>query len=95
MTAAEACRAAAEGLLSVCPDAEMLLSGSIVDPDHVLADAFDCVSSINDGDTRPLAELLQPSVARANMSRAALRAQNNENINENIVLQPTYLSQSF
>ena len=72
-----------------------LLSGSIVDPDHVLADAFDCVSSINDGDTRPLAELLQPSVARANMSRAALRAQNNENINENIVLQPTYLSQSF
>ena len=72
-----------------------LLSGSIVDPDHVLADAFDCVSSINDGDTRPLAELLQPSVARANMSRAALRAQNNENINENIVLQPTFLSQSF
>lgn len=47
-----------------------LLSGAIDDADHALADAFARVSSINAGDTRPLAELLQPSVARANMSRA-------------------------
>lgn len=57
-----------------------LLSGSIIDPDHVLThtidpdlvlpDAFDRVSSINDGDPRPLSELLQSSVARANLTRA-------------------------
>lgn len=47
-----------------------LLSGSIIDPDHALAAAFDRVSSINDGDTRPLSELLLPSVARVNMTRA-------------------------
>ena len=47
-----------------------LLSGSIIDPDHALTAAFDRVSSINDGDTRPLSELLLPSVARVNMTRA-------------------------
>lgn len=51
-----------------------LLSGSTVDPDHVLADAFDRVSSINDGDSRPLSILLQPSVARANLTRSLSRA---------------------
>lgn len=62
-----------EGVLRRCHAQNIpvwLLSGSIVDPDHVLAAAFDRVSSINDGDSRPLPTLLQPSVARANMTRA-------------------------
>lgn len=77
-----------EGVLRRCHAQNIpvwLLSGSIVDPDHVLtnivdpdhalADAFDRVSSINDGDSRPLSTLLQPSVARANLTRTLSRTE--------------------
>lgn len=48
-----------------------LLSGAVSDADALLAAGFASATSINDGDPRPLPELLRPDVARANISRAA------------------------
>lgn len=50
-----------------------LLSGAVSDADALLAAGFASATSINDGDPRPLPELLRPDVARANISRAAAR----------------------
>lgn len=44
-----------------------LLSGAIDDSDSVLSSNFDRVHSINEKDSRPLAQLLQPQVAKENL----------------------------
>lgn len=46
-----------------------LISGAINDASGVLADAFDLARSINEGDSRSLEELMQPSVAKENMQK--------------------------
>lgn len=50
-----------------------LLSGTIDDRASVLSSLFDCVHSINENDSRPFAELLQPQVAKENIGRAVKR----------------------
>lgn len=46
-----------------------LVSGAIDDSDNNLAKHFALVKSINEGDNRPLATLLQPSVAKENLRK--------------------------
>ena len=46
-----------------------LLSGAIDDASATLSRHFDKVRSINEGDTRPLSQLLQPAVATANLEK--------------------------
>lgn len=60
-------RARAQGI-PVC-----LLSGAIEHADELLHAGFAHVSSINEGDTRPLHQLMQPEVARQNIMRAAMQ----------------------
>lgn len=50
-----------------------LLSGAIDDSGSVLSSLFDRVHSINENDSRPLAQLLQPQVAKENISRTVKR----------------------
>lgn len=50
-----------------------LLSGAIDDEDSILSSHFDRVQSINEGDLRPLEQLLQPSVAMDNIRRSVVR----------------------
>lgn len=52
-----------------------LLSGAVDDPDGALSEAFHQVSSINNGDTRPLPILMQPDVALENLRKAVLLCQ--------------------
>ena len=47
-----------------------LLSGGIRDADDLLAAGFASVRSINEGDNRPLSFLMQPDVARENLTHA-------------------------
>ena len=46
-----------------------LISGCIDDTENKLSQHFDMVKSINEGDNRPLATLLQPSVAKENLRK--------------------------
>lgn len=48
-----------------------LLSGAIEDADAMLSTHFDRVHSINEGDERPLPQLLQPEVAKENLRLTA------------------------
>lgn len=60
------------GVLKRCKKADVnvwLISGAINDASGVLADAFDMASSINEGDSRSLEELMQPAVAKENMQK--------------------------
>ena len=60
------------GVLKRCKKANVhvwLISGAINDASGVLADAFDMASSINEGDSRSLEELMQPAVAKENMQK--------------------------
>lgn len=50
-----------------------LLSGAIDDDGSLLSDHFDRVHSINENDTRPLAQLLVPEVAEENIRRTVKR----------------------
>lgn len=50
-----------------------LLSGAIEDAGCILSSHFDRVHCINDGDSRSLMQLLQPEVARENISRTVRR----------------------
>lgn len=50
-----------------------LLSGAIEDPKALLQAGFLTVGSINEGDSRPLAQLLQKEVAIENMKQSILR----------------------
>lgn len=50
-----------------------LLSGAIDDDGGLLSDHFDRVHSINENDTRPLAQLLVPEVAEENIRRTVKR----------------------
>lgn len=47
-----------------------LLSGAVSDPDGQLSSHFDRVASINEGDDRPLAVLMQKEVALANLRQS-------------------------
>lgn len=64
------------GVLQRCRRAGVavwLLSGAIDDADSLLAARYDCVQSINEGDDRPLRQLLWPEVARENLRRTVER----------------------
>ena len=50
-----------------------LLSGAIDDSEGVLSGHFDIVKSINEGDTRPLSQLLLPEVAQENLRQTVQR----------------------
>ena len=50
-----------------------LLSGAIDDSEGVLSGQFDIVKSINEGDTRPLSQLLLPEVAQENLRQTVQR----------------------
>ena len=50
-----------------------LISGAIDDSDKNLSNHFTLVKSINEGDNRPLATLLQPSVAKENLRKTIMR----------------------
>ena len=50
-----------------------LISGGI-ENESLLSQHFDIVKSINDGDTRPLSTLLQPSVAKENLRKTIINA---------------------
>ena len=50
-----------------------LISGGI-ENESLLAQHFDIVKSINEGDTRPLSTLLQPSVAKENLRKTIINA---------------------
>ena len=58
------------GVLKRCRKANIpvwLLSGMIDDATGRLAESFDLVRSINEGDNRPLSVLMQPNVAKQNL----------------------------
>lgn len=60
------------GVLRRCRQAGVpvwLLSGAIDDASATLSRHFDKVRSINEGDPRPLSQLLQPAVATANLEK--------------------------
>ncbi len=64
------------GVLQRCRRAGVavwLLSGAIDDADSLLDARYDCVQSINEGDDRPLRQLLRPEVARENLRRTVER----------------------
>lgn len=50
-----------------------LLSGSIDDPEQALSHHFSEVHGINEGDPRPLSQLLQPEVAKENLRHTVQR----------------------
>lgn len=61
------------GVLKRCRKANIpvwLLSGMIDDATGRLAESFDLVRSINEGDTRPLSVLMQPNVAKQNLKES-------------------------
>lgn len=61
------------GVLKRCRKANVpvwLLSGMIDDATGRLAESFDVVRSINEGDTRPLSVLMQPDVAKQNLKES-------------------------
>ncbi len=51
----------------------ILMSGQIHDSDQLLALGFDKIYCINDGDSRPMEQLLNPDVATENIRRCCIR----------------------
>ena len=51
----------------------LLISGQIRDKEALAAYGFDELYCINEGDERPLAELMQPEVARENIRRTCMK----------------------
>ena len=49
------------------------MSGQIRDKEALAAYGFDELYCINEGDERPLAELMQPEVARENIRRTCMK----------------------
>ena len=63
------------GVLKRCRKANIpvwLLSGMIDDATGRLAESFDLVRSINEGDNRPLSVLMQPDVAKQNLKERVM-----------------------
>ncbi len=61
------------GVLKRCQEANVpvwLLSGMVDDATGRLAENFDVVRSINEGETRPLSVLMQPNVAKQNLKES-------------------------
>ena len=50
-----------------------LFSGAVDDPESVLSRHFSKVKSINENDSRPLAQLLLPEVAKVNLRNTVKR----------------------
>lgn len=72
------------GVLRRCVKAGVptwLISGSIDDSGHILSGHFDRVYSINENDSRPLSQLLQPEVAKANITSTMKRIMKSEKKN--------------
>lgn len=64
------------GVLRLCRAAEVpvcLLSGALEDEGELLKAGFHQVASINEGDSRPLSELMHPDVARENLQKSTQR----------------------
>jgi len=54
----------------------VLMSGQIKDREALLSYGFDCLCCINEGDARPVAELMRAEVAKANIKRTCQRMMN-------------------